>query len=193
MERYAALLIVDLQNDFCPGGRLPVPEGDKVVEPLNLAIDRFHGEGLPIIASRDWHPAVTTHFEKFGGIWPEHCGQDTAGAYFHPDLRLPPDVTIITKGTDPEQDNYSAFEGMTAEGLLLEQFLEARGIKKLYIGGLATDYCVKATAVAGLFLGKKVTVLLDAIAGVDMAPGDSDRALELLRQEGAEFMRAVDL
>ena len=193
MERDAALLIVDLQNDFCPGGALQVPDGDKVVAPLNLAINRFQVEGLPILASRDWHPARTHHFLEYGGTWPVHCVQNTPGAEFHPDLRLPDDVIVITKGIDPEQDSYSAFDGTTTDGFPLEQFLKTRGIAKLYIGGLATDYCVKATAQEGLLLRKKVTILLDAIAGVEMVPGDSSRALEGLRQGGAEFIRAHEL
>ena len=193
IERYAALLIVDLQNDFCPGGALPVPEGDKVVATVNDAIARFVGEGLPILASRDWHTVVTRHFKEYGGIWPAHCVRNTPGARFHPDLHLPSDVTIITKGSDPEQNSYSAFDGTTADGLMLEQFLEARGIEKLYLGGLATDYCVKATALEGLLLGKKITIILDAVAGVELASGDSSRALEAIRQGGGTFVNASEL
>ncbi len=193
MERDAALLIVDLQNDFCPGGALPVWEGDKIVAPLNRAIAVFRREGLPILASRDWHPVVTRHFKEYGGIWPAHCVRNTPGARFHPDLHLPSDVTIITKGNDPEEDSYSAFDGTTADGLLLAKFLKARGIEKLYLGGLATDYCVKATALAGLMLGKKVAILLDAIAGVDLTPGESAQALEAMRRGGGVLIRAGEL
>jgi nicotinamidase/pyrazinamidase len=193
MERNAALLIVDVQNDFCPNGALHVPDGDRVVAPINRGIDRFRAEGLPILASRDWHPPVTKHFQEQGGRWPVHCVRETPGAAFHPDLELPPDVVILSKGTDPDRDSYSAFDGTTADGMLLEQFLEMRGIEHLYIGGLATDYCVKATALEGLLIGKKVTILTDAIAGVELEEGDSERALAAIRQAGGEFLRVEEL
>ena len=193
MERNSALLIVDVQNDFCPNGALHVPDGDRVVAPINRAIERFRVEGLPVLASRDWHPPVTRHFQEHGGRWPAHCIQETTGAAFHPELRLSPDVVILSKGTDPDRDSYSAFDGMTVDGKLLEELLEEGGIEHLYIGGLATDYCVKATALEGLLLGKKVTILTDAIAGVDLEPGDSDRALAAIRQAGGEFLRVEEL
>jgi nicotinamidase/pyrazinamidase len=193
MERNSALLIVDVQNDFCPNGALHVPDGDRVVAPINRAIERFRVEGLPVLASRDWHPPVTRHFQEHGGRWPAHCIQETTGAAFHPELRLSPDVVILSKGTDPDRDSYSAFDGMTVDGKLLEELLEEGGIEHLYIGGLATDYCVKATALEGLLLGKKVTILTDAIAGVDLEPGDSDRALAAIRQAGGEFIRLEEL
>jgi nicotinamidase/pyrazinamidase len=193
MERNSALLIVDVQNDFCPNGALHVPDGDRVVAPINRAIERFRVEGLPVLASRDWHPPVTRHFQEHGGRWPAHCIQETTGAAFHPGLRLPFDVVILSKGTDPDRDSYSAFDGMTVDGKLLEELLEEGGIEHLYIGGLATDYCVKATALEGLLLGKKVTILTDAIAGVDLEPGDSDRALAAIRQAGGEFIRLEEL
>ena len=193
MERNSALLIVDVQNDFCPNGALHVPDGDRVVAPINRAIERFRVEGLPILASRDWHPPVTRHFQEHGGRWPAHCIQETTGAAFHPELRLSPDVVILSKGTDPDRDSYSAFDGMTVDGKLLEELLEEGGIEHLYIVGLATDYCVKATALEGLLLGKKVTILTDAIAGVDLEPGDSDRALAAIRQAGGEFLRVEEL
>jgi nicotinamidase/pyrazinamidase len=193
MERNAALLIVDLQNDFCPKGALHVPEGDRVVAPLNRAITRFRQEGLPVLASRDWHPRVTHHFQEYGGIWPVHCVRDTPGAALHADLLLPADAVIISKGTDPDRDSYSAFDGTTTEGLLLEEFLMAQGIEHLYVGGLATDYCVKATVLEGLLLGMQVTVLLDAVAGVDLAVGDSERALEAIRAGGGMFLSVTEL
>jgi len=193
VERNAALLIVDVQNDFCPNGALHVPDGDRVVAPINRAIERFRAEGLPVLASRDWHPPVTRHFQEYGGTWPVHCVRETTGAAFHPDLRLPPDVVILSKGTDPDRDSYSAFDGASVDGILLEELLETRGIDHLYIGGLATDYCVKATALEGILIGKKVTILIDAIAGVDLETGDSDRALAAIRQAGGEFLRVEEL
>jgi nicotinamidase/pyrazinamidase len=193
MERNAALLIVDVQNDFCPNGALHVPDGDRVVAPLNRAIDRFCAEGLPVLASRDWHPPVTRHFREQGGRWPIHCVRETPGAAFHPDLTLPYDVVILSKGTDPDRDSYSAFDGTTAGGILLEQFLEMQGIEHLYLGGLATDYCIKATALEGLLIGKKITIISDAIAGVELEPGDTERALAAIRQAGGGFMRVEKL
>ncbi len=193
VDRHAALLIVDIQNDFCPNGALHVPEGNRVVEPMNRAINRFRVEALPILASRDWHPPVTRHFREYGGIWPVHCVQETSGAAFHPGLRLPPDAIIISKGIDPDRDSYSAFDGTVPDGTMLEKFLEAQGIEHLYIGGLATDYCVKATALEGLLIGKKVTILTDAIAGVELEPGDSERALMVIRQAGGEFLMVDEL
>lgn len=193
MERDAALLIVDLQNDFCPGGALPVPEGDRVVEPLNRAAGRFADEGLPVVASRDWHPQVTRHFREFGGLWPPHCVQGSAGAAFHPALRLPQGSVVISKGEDPERDSYSAFEAVTAEGRSLEELLTSEGVRHLYIGGLATDYCVCASALDALKAGFSVTVLTDAVAGVDVKPGDSERALEEMERAGVKFGTVEEL
>ena len=193
VDQDAALLIVDVQNDFCRNGALHVPDGDRVVAPLNAAIDRFREAGLSVLASRDWHPPVTRHFLEYGGKWPAHCVRETTGASYHPDLRLTTEVVILSKGTDADRDSYSAFDGTTADGILLEVLLEERGIEHLYIGGLATDYCVKATALEGLLIGKKVTILTDAIAGVDLEPGDSDRALAAIRQAGGEFLRVEEL
>jgi nicotinamidase/pyrazinamidase len=146
-----------------------------------------------VFASRDWHPRETKHFRQYGGVWPVHCVRDTPGAAFHPALRLPPDAVVFSKGTDPERDSYSAFDGTTEEGTLLMERMVAGGINHLYIGGLATDYCVRATALEALLLGKKVTVLTDAVAGVDVTPGDSALALEAVRRAGAEFCLVADL
>jgi len=187
MERDAALLIVDVQNDFCPNGALPVPDGDRVVEPLNRAAGIFAAEGLPVLASRDWHPAVTRHFRQYGGSWPVHCVQGTPGAAFHPALRLPLGTVVVSKGGDPEQDGYSAFEAADDAGIPLARLLAGMGVRRLYMGGLATDYCVRSSALDALRFGLGVTVLTDAIAGVDINPGDSDRALEEMRQAGARF------
>lgn len=187
MERDAALLIVDVQNDFCPGGALPVPDGDRVVEPLNRAAGAFAAEGLPVVASRDWHPARTRHFRECGGVWPVHCVQGSSGAAFHPDLRLPPGTVVVSKGGDPEQDSYSAFEAASDDGVVLGDLLKGLGVRRLYVGGLATDYCVRASVLDALRSGLDVTVLTDAIAGVDVTPGDSDRALEEMKRAGARF------
>ena len=193
VERDTALLIVDVQNDFCPSGALGVPDGDRVVEPLNRAAEFFAAAGLPVLASRDWHPPVTKHFRQYGGSWPVHCVQGSAGAEFHPDLRLPSGTVLLFKGIDPERDSYSAFEAVTGEGVPLAALLTSLGVRHLYVGGLATDYCVNFTAGDALRSGLAVTVLTDAVAGVDVTPGDSVRALEEMKQAGARFCTVDDL
>lgn len=184
MEKDAALLIVDVQNDFCPGGSLAVPGGDAVVPVLNAYIRLFRTIGLPIFASRDWHPAVTSHFKEHGGSWPVHCVQGSNGAQFHPDLALPDDIVVISKGMDPARNDYSAFQGTADTGTPFAAILAARGIRHLYVGGLATDYCVKETALEGIRRGLSVTVLLDASRGVDLTPGDSERAVQEMMRAG---------
>ncbi|HEU0264901.1 MAG TPA: isochorismatase family protein, partial [Geobacterales bacterium] len=136
----AALIIVDVQNDFCPNGSLAVPHGDQVVQPLNRAMALFSAARLPVFASRDWHPKETSHFRAFGGIWPQHCVQETWGAAFHPDLKLPPETIIISKGMGPSRDDYSALHGVTDSGTPLPEILKGHGVERLYVGGLATDY-----------------------------------------------------
>ncbi|MBI3324932.1 MAG: nicotinamidase [Candidatus Omnitrophica bacterium] len=175
-----ALLIVDVQRDFCPGGSLPVPGGDRVVPVLNRYIRLAAQAGLPLVACRDWHPPKTRHFAPYGGAWPVHCVEHTPGAAFHPDLALAAGAGIVSKGMDPDQDSYSCFDG-TLEGIAFERWLRGRGISGLIIGGLATDYCVKATVIDAAKRGFAVTVLTDAIAGVDVTSGDVERALAQMR------------
>lgn len=186
MNAKVALIIVDVQNDFCPGGSLAVPDGDAVVPVLNRYIELFHRLGAPIFSSRDWHPAATAHFRDFGGIWPVHCVQHTDGARFHRDLQLPSDTIILSKGMDPNRDDYSAFQAVTAGGALLPTVLEELGVTSIYVGGLATDYCVKETALDGRRHGLAVILLEDAVRGVDLTPGDSARAIAGLAAAGAE-------
>lgn len=185
MIKNSALVIVDVQNDFCPGGALPVPEGDKVVPVLNKYIQRFQKAGLPIYASRDWHPEKTKHFKAFGGMWPSHCIQGTKGAAFHPDLKLPKGTIILTKGEDPNEDSYSGFQAHDSEGKPFIQNLKVKWIEHLYVGGLATDYCVRATVLDALKEDFKVTVLVDAIRGVDIKSGDSANAMKEMEKAGA--------
>jgi nicotinamidase/pyrazinamidase len=180
-----ALLVVDVQNDFCPGGALPVPDGDRVVPVLNAYIERFTAAGYPVFASRDWHPPQTKHFREWGGPWPPHCVQETEGAAFHRALRLPADAVVVTKGTDPEDDGYSAFEGKDEAGTRLGEVLRERGVTRLFVGGLATDYCVGASARDALRAGFEVVLLLDAMRGIDVEPGDVARALDGLLRAGA--------
>lgn len=193
MEKAAALLIVDLQNDFCPGGALPVADGNRVVEPLNRAAGLMHAQGLPVLASRDWHPPQTGHFREYGGQWPVHCVQGSYGAGFHPDLRLPEGTILLHKGGDPLKDGYSAFEAETAERESLEAVLNTLQVRQLYVGGLATDYCVRNSVMDALQRGFRVTLLTDAVAGVDLVPGDSEAALEEMRAAGAEFCTSAEL
>lgn len=180
-----ALLVVDVQNDFCPTGALAVPEGDKVVPVLNRYIELFRGAGLPVYFTRDWHPPVTIHFKAYGGVWPPHCVQGTRGAEFHPDLDIPEGALIMSKGDDPSQDSYSAFAGHDGKGRGLAEILKEEGVGHFYIGGLATDYCVRQSSLDAIAEGFEVTVLTDAIKGVDLTPGDSERAVREIIGKGA--------
>ena len=183
----SALLIVDVQRDFCSGGALEVPNGDRVVPVLNRFVKALNLNRGLIYASRDWHPPITGHFREHGGIWPIHCVAGTDGARFHPDLRLPRDAIIVSKGEGPTSDGYSAFEGNTPTGSSLLEDLRSHGVSHLYVGGLATDYCVRHSALDALKGGLQVTVLTDAIAGVDVQPGDSSRAIEEMMEAGAKL------
>ena len=177
-----ALLIVDVQNDFCPGGKLAVEHGDAVVPVLNEYIEKL---GVPVYASRDWHPPKTEHFKEFGGRWPPHCIRDTEGAAFHPGLNLPENTVVVTKGTHAADDGYSAFEGVAPDGRALAYVLRSNGIRRLYLGGLTTDYCVRSSALDALGEGFEVVLLTDAIRGIDVKPGDADRAIEQVVRAGA--------
>lgn len=175
-----ALLIVDVQRDFLPGGKLAVPDGDAVVPALNRYIELAQRKGLPVIASRDWHPKKHCSFREQGGIWPEHCVRDTPGALFAPGLALPAHAEIVSKATREEADAYSAFDGTS-----LADTLRARGVKRLLTGGLATDYCVLNTVLGALESGFEVLLLADAIRAVDVKPGDGERAGQRMRRAGA--------
>jgi nicotinamidase/pyrazinamidase len=186
-----ALILVDVQNDFCPGGALAVKDGDQVVPVLNRYIDQFRKAGLPIFATRDWHPEKTTHFKSGGGPWPPHCIQGSKGAQFHPDLKLPADALIVSAGMGADEDGYSGFLGIDDRGIKLVDLLRQRGIERIFVGGLATDYCVKHTVLDGLKEGFKVVLLTDSTRGVNLKSGDSERAIAEMLQAGAEI--AVDL
>ncbi|MEJ7620840.1 MAG: nicotinamidase [Aquificaceae bacterium] len=176
-----ALIVVDMQRDFMPGGALPVQEGDKIIPRLNQYIRLFFERGLPVFFTRDWHPPDHISFKDQGGVWPPHCVQDTEGAKFHPDLYIPPDNRfIISKGTSRDFDAYSGFQGT-----MLDQLLKERGIKRVFVGGVATDYCVKNTVLGAINLGYEAFLLLDGIKGVDVKQGDSERAIEDMLGAGA--------
>jgi nicotinamidase/pyrazinamidase len=185
--RRDALVVVDVQNDFCPGGALGVREGDQVVPLLNRYIARFREAGAPVFFTRDWHPPKTRHFKAYGGVWPPHCVQGTAGAAFHPGLEVPTEALVVSKGMDPDEDAYSAFQALDESGTPLPTVLRHKGVRRLYVGGLATDYCVKATAVDAARQGFDVVVLTDAVRAVELTPGDGARALAEMRDAGARF------
>jgi nicotinamidase/pyrazinamidase len=181
------LVVVDIQNDFCPGGALAVPEGDTVIPRVNRTIGLFGRRGLPVIFTRDWHPRETKHFKEFGGAWPPHCVQGTKGARFHSDLQIPKGSLVLSKGMDPEVDSYSGFQAFTEKGRDLESTLRELAVDELFLCGLATDYCVRATALDGLRRGFNVRILRDAIRGVDVKAGDSEIAMKEMRGHGAQF------
>lgn len=181
----SALLIVDVQNDFCPGGSLPVAGGDEVVPVLNSYVTLFTALGLPVFASRDWHPADSAHFRVNGGLWPVHCVQGTGGAGFHPGLRLPERAVIVSKGMARDDEGYSSFDGVDESGIPLADCLRKEGVERIFVGGLATDYCVKQTVLGGIAKGFAVTVLVDAVRGVDLEPGDADEAVREMVRAGA--------
>jgi nicotinamidase/pyrazinamidase len=188
-----ALLIVDVQNDFCPGGALAVPEGDKIIPILNKYIETFLKNKLPIFASRDWHPRQTKHFKQFGGLWPEHCVQNTRGAEFHPKLKLTKEAIILSKGMDPREDSYSAFQAADNNGTDFLNLLRSSGIKELFVGGLATDYCVKWTVLDALKSGLEVKLLTDVIRGVNLKPKDSEEAIAEMVSQGARKINFEEL
>ncbi len=185
-EPKSALLIVDVQNDFCAGGSLAVNEGDQVVPILNEYAKRFRARNLPVYASRDWHPVRTRHFKEFGGLWPPHCVQETSGAEFHPKLDVPGPENVVTSGDSAKDEGYSAFEGHLPDGETFAHRLHQDRVEHLYVGGLATDYCVRASALDARRAGLQVTLLLDAVRGVEVVPGDSERAIQEMRDAGID-------
>lgn len=176
-----ALLVVDMQRDFLPGGALPVAGADALVPRINHYIDHFTALGTPVYLSRDWHPPDHCSFRDRGGRWPPHCIAGRPGAEFARGLRVPESAIIVSKATASDRDAYSAFDGTTLAALL-----QARGIRHLGVAGVATEYCVKETVLDARQLGLHVTLLVDAIKGVDAEPGDADRALAAMVAAGAD-------
>lgn len=183
-----ALLVVDLQNDFCAGGALAVPDGDRVVEPVNRLLAAWAAARAPIFASRDWHPRESSHFNDRGGQWPVHCVADTPGAAFHPRLRLPDAALVVSKGQAPDSDGYSAFDGTLPAGETLAAALDERNVAHLTVCGLATDYCVRASVLDARARGLAVSVVIDAVAAVDLQPGAGTAALDEMRAADAEVV-----
>lgn len=183
MPNKRALIVVDVQNDFCPGGSLAVTEGNEVVKPLNELMKEFLDRGEPVYKTRDWHPEKTKHFAIYGGTWPIHCVQNTRGAEFHPDLLDDPRITVISKGFDERADGYSGFDGTQ-----LAQLLRDEGVNEVWVGGLATDYCVKQTVIDGVRNGFKVKALADAMRPVNVNPEDGAKAIGEMKDAGAEIV-----
>lgn len=183
-----ALLVVDVQNDFLPGGSLAVPDGDAVVPVLNRCIALFSAKQLPVFASRDWHPPNHCSFRAQGGPWPPHCVAGSPGAAFASELALSPGSTVISKADTPGRDAYSAFGGTD-----LAARLAAAQIKRLFVGGLATDYCVLNTVQDALALGFAVVLLTDAVRAVEVAPGDGAKALAAMQSGGAHRATSREL
>lgn len=199
MQRYhptTALVVVDLQNDFAdPAGGLSVAGGDAIVPIVNGEIAMATSAGATVVFTQDWHPETTPHFAKDGGIWPVHCLGDTWGAEIHPDVTTPDAALRVRKGTNGE-DGYSGFtmrDPVSGETVAteLEGLLRERSIDRVVVVGLATDYCVKATALDAARLGFDTALLTDAIAAVDLAPGDGARAIDEMRDAGVRLWRTV--
>lgn len=183
-----ALIVVDVQVDFLPGGSLAVHEGDQVVPALNRYGELFRSRGLPVFFTRDWHPADHSSFREQGGTWPPHCVQGTAGADFAPGLERSLDDEVISKADKPEKDTYSAFDGTD-----LKEKLDDRHVRRVFVGGLATDYCVLNTVRDALQNGYETVLLRDAVRAVDLEPGDGERAVKEMLDRGALEARLEDI
>ena len=188
MDRFSGLIIVDVQNDFCPGGALAVKKGDRIIAPLNRYIPYFQAVRAPIFATRDWHPKNHISFKDRGGPWPPHCVQGTKGANLHPDLHIPYGTAVVAKGFLVDQDAYSGFQGTDLEARLREN-----RIRRTFIGGLATDYCVKQTVLDSLTCGFETFLLEDAVQGVEVKRGDSKAAIEEMVKRGAKLIKLSGL
>ncbi|HKT22109.1 MAG TPA: nicotinamidase [Nitrososphaerales archaeon] len=183
-----ALLVVDVQVDFCPGGALAVPKGDSIIPGLNRVISAFAGARLPIFFTRDWHPANHCSFKARGGIWPPHCVQGTAGAEVHGGLLMPKGSVLISKGDDPDEEAYSGFQGTDLAARLREL-----GVKDVYIGGLTIEYCVRTTAEDALREGFAAHVILDCVRGLEIHRGDSTAAIQEVKEAGASTIGASEV
>lgn len=188
LQPHDALLVVDVQRDFLPGGALGVPEGDAVVPVLNRYLALARARRIPVFASRDWHPPGHCSFHARGGPWPPHCMAGTPGAELAPGLELPPDAMLIDKATTEERDAYSAFAGTA-----LASTLRTLGVARVLVGGLATDYCVLNTVRDAIAEGFEVVLLTDAVRAVEVKPGDGARALEQMREAGARSATLADV
>jgi nicotinamidase/pyrazinamidase len=176
-----ALIVVDVQRDFCPGGALAVADGEKIIPKVNELVRAFESAGLPIFFTRDWHPRDHVSFKVRGGPWSPHCVQGTPGAGFHPSLEIPADAVVVDKGTLQGEDAYSGFQGTD-----LARKLHGLDVKQIYVAGLATDYCVKNTVLDGTAQGFETYVITDCVKGVNLKPTDSATALKAMDSHGAK-------
>ncbi|MBA4396052.1 MAG: nicotinamidase [Syntrophus sp. (in: bacteria)] len=182
-----ALSVTDVQNDFLPGGALGVAGGDRIIPPLNRVIALFHKDNLPLFFTRDWHPPDHCSFQSQGGRWPPHCAQNTPGADFALGLNIPQSAVIISKGTQKDSEQYSTFYGRDAAGHPQSDLMKKFGVRRIFIAGLATDYCVLNSVKDALAAGHEVYVLADAVCAVDINPGDGRRAIEEMVRLGAKM------
>lgn len=180
-------MLVDVQKDFFPGGALPVPEGDTIIKPLGDLMKKFRERGMKFFFTRDWHREEHCSFQKNGGKWPVHCVQGSRGAHFHSEIKIVLSSDLVISKAE-ESDTYSGFEGTN-----LLELLKEHGIRILVVGGLATDYCVKATVLDALGNDFKVYVVSDGIKGVDLNAGDAEKAVEEMKKKGAEFASSKEI
>ncbi len=180
MKQGDALIVVDVQNDFLAGGSLEVPQGNEIIPVFNQYIEAFATIGLPVYATSDWHPPDHCSFKAQGGLWPPHCVVDTRGAQFAPDLSLPTSTVLISSATEPNKEAYSGFQGTD-----LDERLRSAHIQRVFIGGLATDYCVLSTVKDAIEQAYKVFLLQDAIRAVNVNPDDGKKAEEEMTRLGA--------
>jgi nicotinamidase/pyrazinamidase len=185
----AALILVDIQNDFCPGGALAVNEGDQIVPAVNRLIQEFP----LVISTQDWHPENHISFKEQGGPWPPHCVQGTRGAELHSDLKTETIAHYFRKASSPDKDDYSEFAGKDDRGRSLDEVLRSHGVKKLYVVGLATDYCVLETVIDGLRLGYEVYAVTDAMRAVNVNRADGEAALQKMADSGAHLVTSDEV
>ena len=185
----SALILVDIQNDFCPGGALAVDEGDQIVDVVNRLMPLFD----LVISTQDWHPADHISFKERGGPWPPHCVQGTEGAELHPALNRERISYYFRKASSPEKDAYSEFEGTDDRGRTLDEALSSHNIRRVYVAGLATDYCVKATVLDAVKHGYEVYVVTDGVRAVNVAPDDGEKALDEMTRAGAHLVTSDQL
>lgn len=181
-----ALILVDVQNDFLPGGSLGIPHGDEIIPVLNQWIRRFESADLPLFATRDWHTPDHCSFAPQGGVWPPHCIAETEGALFPSQLQLSRETIVISKATTSERDAYSGFQGTD-----LATRLRDLGVRRLFVAGLATDVCVLQTVLDGLSEGFEVFVIEAGVRAVEVNPGDGEKAIRQMRENGAHLIRAA--
>ena len=183
-----ALIIVDVQRDFCPGGSLPVRDGDAIIPAVNELVTAFTKKALPVFYTRDWHPKNHISFKQYGGPWPPHCVQGTPGAAFHPSLLVANGSEVVSKGTSPTEDAYSGFQGTD-----LDKRLKRDHVERIYVAGLATDYCVKNTVIDGAGKGFETYVVDDCVKGVNVKPTDSAKAFRAMMSHEASKTSAADV